>query len=929
MPSFEISSPDGAKYQIDAPDQNQALQAVMSMHGQQQSAPVTWGGVGKAAGSGVVRGAGALADTPSTLSWLADAGPSYLIMKGAEKLGLLPEGKTAEDAVRDAQAAFPSQGPSITTPGANIVNALDKAGALHTPQNKAEEWAQTAGEFAPMIAGGEGGLIKRGVQQVLLPAAGSQIAGDVAQSVTDSPILQNVARTVGALAGGLPGAISGARSTAEQAIQKAFKDIPPDKAAAIADQAQSLMTEAQSRGVSLTWAEAFQQASGGSTGLGTLQRISESMGGLRDTMAERPAQVQAAGRQAIDTISPPTQAPSTIGPQVGDAAKSVVADTNANIARQSGMDQVSGPVPSVPGLMERPAVASAMNEAAETAANEGRPLPVITRNEAGQPVTNDAVEQFQAGSRQRLDTALGQAFGNAGQLATGDAIVAQRAAAATPLYDAARAAVIPTDAMPTELLRRLRFAGALPQAIQKARVAGEPFDISNVDTWDRMKRALDDRIAAAQRKGANDDVRIYTGLKNEVTNAIDAAVPEYAQARAAFAGHSEFLDALAAGRDAAGDAVPAEVVRREFGPLTPGEQDMYRLGMGNALREKLAKAGNTANLPATISSNQLIRDKMGAVLPRDRLATLNGALANEAQQFTSALSPDARAWARTHQVLEQRAASATGPKQEGIVAARDAVRQAATGNPQLSQAMALQDQLRATQLEPLMQGPIGRLAKSDPTTSSAVNALFGEALPGSEKEVGDAISALHAKNPIAARQLVRSYVEGVFNRATSDLQGGPNQFGGANFAKEMAGNPQVAANLDAALRALPNGDTIADGFMKFMDVMKATGQRQRLGSLTAFNTEALKTLEGGSKLRAAGSVAAGAGAKIPAILRDKYLAWSLGKNLNELAGLMVDPEAGALFKQLATTASGSGKAAAIAARLIFLAVDGGTANKRR
>jgi hypothetical protein len=61
-------------------------------------------------------------------------------------------------------------------------------------------------------------------------------------------------------------------------------------------------------------------------------------------------------------------------------------------------------------------------------------------------------------------------------------------------------------------------------------------------------------------------------------------------------------------------------------------------------------------------------------------------------------------------------------------------------------------------LEPLLQGPLGKLAKKDITTQKAIAALFPEnPVPGTAGEISDAVSALVQRRPAAAEQLVRAH----------------------------------------------------------------------------------------------------------------------------------------------------------------------------
>jgi len=233
-----------------------------------------------------------------------------------------------------------------------------------------------------------------------------------------------------------------------------------------------------------------------------------------------------------------------------------------------------------------------------------------------------------------------------------------------------------------------------------------------------------------------------------------------------------------------------------------------------------------------------------------------------------------------------------------------------------------QAQLREQFLNPLTRGPLGQM-QGQPATKQAINALFGDNYQ-SGQEVGDAIRALNGqgqRGAWAARQLVRAYIEGVFSSAhkvTGD------QFVGARLANVLQANPQTAERLASTLNALPHGASIAPGFQRFLDIMAATGQRQRPGSMTSFNTEMMNEMKsnvGGvsGAIAGAGKHVVGAGFRWPTAVAKKFEQWSLGRNLDQLAELMVNPEAARRFKQLANVPVGGGRALAIATRLAILA----------
>ena len=193
----------------------------------------------------------------------------------------------------------------------------------------------------------------------------------------------------------------------------------------------------------------------------------------------------------------------------------------------------------------------------------------------------------------------------------------------------------------------------------------------------------------------------------------------------------------------------------------------------------------------------------------------------------------------------QKSQSAAAQYTQGAQTVRDA---AIKASPDYQIALNTQAQTRQQFLEPLLAGPLGKMAKT-PETRRAIDALFPESpLPNSEGEVSTAVGALAKRNSWAASQLVRAHAEDAFNSASKMLVGGPNQFGAAGWAKAISGNPQQFANLKAAVGALPDGAARWDTFERFLNIARATGERQAIGSKTAFNTQDLAGMASGGKV---------------------------------------------------------------------------------
>lgn len=230
-------------------------------------------------------------------------------------------------------------------------------------------------------------------------------------------------------------------------------------------------------------------------------------------------------------------------------------------------------------------------------------------------------------------------------------------------------------------------------------------------------------------------------------------------------------------------------------------------------------------------------------------------------------------------------------------------------------ALNIQREGRRLFLEPLMQGPLGKIAKKDITTQKAITALFPEnPVPGTAGEISDAVGALVRQRPAIAEQLVRAHMEMVFNQAARDLQGGANQFAGAKFAVKLAGGSQQRENLRAAIEALPNGAARWQGFEHLLDIMSATGTRQAKGSLTAFNE--LEVASMSSKGLADIATKGLSPKKWMSFASDAFESWSRGRNLDQIARIITDPRSGNAINQIIRIPPGSDRAVIAAGRLI-------------
>lgn len=147
---------------------------------------------------------------------------------------------------------------------------------------------------------------------------------------------------------------------------------------------------------------------------------------------------------------------------------------------------------------------------------------------------------------------------------------------------------------------------------------------------------------------------------------------------------------------------------------------------------------------------------------------------------------------------------------------------------------------RAAALDPLEAGPTGQIA-STPVLKAQTAALYpAQPMEGAANETAQAIKVLQGQNPQVAADLTRQHVMNSYNEAAQDLQGGQNQYGGARWVAQTAGNPEQRNALETGLATIdPN---LSGPYSDLADALRATGRRTQPGSQTAFNQEMAQAL---------------------------------------------------------------------------------------
>lgn len=187
-------------------------------------------------------------------------------------------------------------------------------------------------------------------------------------------------------------------------------------------------------------------------------------------------------------------------------------------------------------------------------------------------------------------------------------------------------------------------------------------------------------------------------------------------------------------------------------------------------------------------------------------------------------------------------------------------------SPEYAQARAIGAAGRQGELAPLQRGPIGSIAAQSelqPSLPATTNRLFpAQPFEGQAAETAQALSLMGDVDPSVGGALVRQHLSRQFMESMQDASGGPNQFGGADFAARVFGNPEQRRTVMGAIDATaprvdpdmafpeinPNAQRSmpSDPMARFVDVLQATGQRHKGGSQTAFIQEIQQQLRGGN-----------------------------------------------------------------------------------
>lgn len=252
--------------------------------------------------------------------------------------------------------------------------------------------------------------------------------------------------------------------------------------------------------------------------------------------------------------------------------------------------------------------------------------PTSTRADAAQFLVERS-----ANSGGRVIDDLAQATGLTKDLLTvSESLVAKREADAAPAYEKAyelgKYGI--QDPGIVEFLKRPAFQAALRKGYEIAGNKGvelpKIFDDAgnithypNLQILDFVKRGLDDLVFTGKRDGSlvATNLGAVKNARAEFLRRIDNYIPEYAEARAAYAGPTQLLEAAEAGTKFA-KMRPEEITHLLTKEIdTPAEREHFLLGAVDTIRHAIQSAPDGADTWKKVFGNVTKREQLRALFP--------------------------------------------------------------------------------------------------------------------------------------------------------------------------------------------------------------------------------------------------------------------------------------------------------------------------
>jgi hypothetical protein len=156
-----------------------------------------------------------------------------------------------------------------------------------------------------------------------------------------------------------------------------------------------------------------------------------------------------------------------------------------------------------------------------------------------------------------------------------------------------------------------RFQSALADARKEGLIDIEA-PVNSLRTLDSVYRRLRDKAGDFRAKNQNEAATVYGGFAKDFVKRLDVEAPQYKKARNTFAGFSNLLEAQQEGLGYL--TKRPEIIRRTLKDMTIGEREAYKVGVREALEQKILTSSANADEALRIFGKPENRQQLKVIL---------------------------------------------------------------------------------------------------------------------------------------------------------------------------------------------------------------------------------------------------------------------------------------------------------------------------
>lgn len=237
----------------------------------------------------------------------------------------------------------------------------------------------------------------------------------------------------------------------------------------------------------------------------------------------------------------------------------------------------------------------------------------IDTQTTGKTGIRKSLEARQLGQRARIKQEIERTFGKESSkyYEALDQLIADRSAAAGPLYDQAFRQSVEMNTAIGKFIKDPELSGLYAAAVKRAKSMGESANLLQI--LNRLKIKIDDKISTEVRSGASGEARFWTDKKRELLGLIKEQNETYGQALKTFSDASRFKDALELGNKFL--KTNPDELRIFINGLNDAELETFRLGAVKNLQTFLDSQQDNTDAVRRLLGTEQMRDRLGLIMP--------------------------------------------------------------------------------------------------------------------------------------------------------------------------------------------------------------------------------------------------------------------------------------------------------------------------